>query len=179
MLWLSIWENYIHYRPSGHNDLHTKTMNLFVNWEALANINKGLQEPDLLRRCTYPTCFLLLRYTFVADSVTLSDVACHYAYSLLPLLICLLQQCHSWESKPQVSKHLYPKMPDSVIFITSSNPSVSKKKHFPFPEWAGNGIHHQAAFQLNLPWVVTDDEHDDFLGAPSMNSIYCYSWLPE
>lgn len=41
MLWLSIWENYIHYRPSDHNGLHTNTMNLFVILEVLAKKNKG------------------------------------------------------------------------------------------------------------------------------------------
>lgn len=40
MLWLSIWENYIHYRPSDHYGLHIKTMNPFAKWEALAKKNK-------------------------------------------------------------------------------------------------------------------------------------------
>lgn len=70
-------------------------------------------------------------------------------------------------------------MHDSLIVITLSNPSVSKKNNFPLPELAGDGVRHQAAFQLNLLWVVTDDEHDHFFGPPSTNPIYCYLWLPE
>lgn len=70
-------------------------------------------------------------------------------------------------------------MHDSLIVITPSNPSVSKKNNFPLPELSGDGVRHQAAFQLNLLWVVTDDEHDHFFGSPSTNPIYCYLWLPE
>lgn len=40
MLWLSIWENYIHCRPSDHYGLHINAMNLFAKWEALAKKNK-------------------------------------------------------------------------------------------------------------------------------------------
>lgn len=40
-LWLSIWENHIHCRPSDHNSLHMKFMNLFVKQEARA---KKIQE---------------------------------------------------------------------------------------------------------------------------------------
>lgn len=70
-------------------------------------------------------------------------------------------------------------MHDSLIVIAPSNPSGSKKNNFALPELTGDGVHHQAAFQLSLPWVVTDNKHHHFFGPPRMNPTYCYPWLPK
>lgn len=58
------------------------------------------------------------------------------------------------------SKHLSPEMHDYLITITPSSSLLGKKKNFHSPKRAGVGTHKQAAFQLNLPWVLSD-------GAPS------------
>lgn len=67
---------------------------------------------------------------------------------------------HQVRTLPYESKHLSPEMHDYLIAITPSSSLLSKKINFHSPKRAGVGTHKQAAFQLNLRWVVSD-------GAPS------------